>query len=793
MKTCDSWLREWVGHGLDPAALAHRLTMLGLEVDAVEAVGESLDLVVVGSVVERRPHPNADKLSLCRVDVGLGEPLGIVCGAANVREGGLYPTALEGARLPNGTVIRPTKLRGEPSMGMLCSASELGLEAASEGLLELDAGAVPGAPINGLLALGDTVFDVNITPNRADCFSVAGLAREVAAATGAALRGPGGEPVQAGVRDTFPVDVADPADCPRFAGRVIRGIRVGARTPLWLRERLRRCGVRPIHPVVDVTNYVMLELGQPMHAYDLARLDGGISVRRARPGESLALLDGQAVEPADDVLVIADATGPVGLAGIMGGARTAVEAGTVDVLLESAFFSRDAMAGRARRFALNTDASVRFERGVDPSGQVRALERATRLILDIAGGTPGPVVDRAEPSRLPARPPVRLRRARLARLLGTAVPDGEVGELLRRLGMQVAADADGWSVTPPPARFDIEREEDLVEEVARLHGYDRLPALRGRADARLAPVSELADARAGVAETLVARGYQEAITYSFVAPETAAAFGAADCPDLALANPISADLAVMRQSLWPGLVHAARENLNRQQQRVRLFEYGTRFLPAAGGHREEPCISAIAAGSRWPEQWGSPAAPVDFFDVKADLEALLAVGGQGARFRFEAAEHPALHPGRSARVTHPDGTEVGWIGEIHPSLARDLGLPAVILFEIAAAAVTARERPGYVPISRLPSVRRDLAVVVPREIPAAQLLSAVQAAAPSILREAFVFDIYTGKQIGEQEKSVAIGLILQDPSRTLTDEDADRVLLSVRQALSERLKARIRE
>jgi phenylalanyl-tRNA synthetase beta chain len=794
VKICDSWLREWVEHGLDAAALAHRLTMLGLEVDAVEPVGAPLERVVVGRVVERRPHPNADKLSLCRVDVGQGEPLGIVCGAANVREGGLYPTALEGARLPNGTVIRATKLRGEPSAGMLCSAAELGLEAASAGLLELDAGAAPGTSVHALLAFDDSILDINITPNRADCFSIAGIARELAAATGAPLRGPSADAVAAAGAGALGVSVADAADCPRFAGRVIRGIRPDARTPLWLRERLRRCGVRPIHPVVDVTNYVMLELGQPMHAYDLGRLEGQITVRRGTGGEALTLLDGREVTPGPGVLVIADARGAVGLAGIMGGARTAVESGTTDIFLESAFFAREAIAGRARQFGLNTDASVRFERGVDPELQARAVERATRLVLGIAGGTPGPVTDIVVAGRLPTRPPVRLRRARLTRLLGAVIPDAEVAAVLGRLGMSVASDADGWRVTPPSSRFDIEREEDLVEEVARVHGYDRLPAIPGRAEVRPAVAPELADAAGAAAETLIARGYQEAITYSFVAPALATAFGARECANLALANPISADLAVMRQSLWPGLVQAARENLHRQQARVRLFETGTRFLPdAAAGHREEAVVAGVAVGPRWPEQWGAAAAAVDYFDVKADLEALLALGGHGDHATFEAAGHPALHPGRSARVSGRDGTVIGWLGELHPALARELDMPAPVVFEVLAAAVLVRERPGYTGISRLPSARRDVAVVVPRSLPAAELIAVVREAAPGTLRDAFVFDIYTGRQVGDAEKSVAIGLILQDTSRTLTDEDADCILLTVRQALSDKLKARIRE
>jgi phenylalanyl-tRNA synthetase beta chain len=791
MQICDSWLRDWVDHGLRPQDLADRLTMLGFEVESVSPVGAPVERLVVGRVLEVRPHPDAAKLQLCRVDIAGGEPLAIVCGASNVRAGGLYPVALDGARLPGGMSIRPTRIRGEPSAGMLCSAAELGLDG-EEGLLELDQSAVPGSDASRLLELGDSVLDLNVTPNRADCFCVAGIAREVAAPAAVSVRERSIAPISPVIRDTFPVTLATDG-CTRFAGRIVRGLEPGARTPLWLRERLRRCGIRPVHPVVDVTNYVMLELGQPMHAYDLGALRKGIVVRWARAGESVILLDGQEVRPGASALVIADDSGPVGLAGIMGGAPTAVTAATTDIFLESAWFAPSAIAGRARRFALHTDASLRFERGVDPSLQATAIERASGLILEIAGGRPGPVADIVAPEQPPRGATIVLRRSRLARLLGTAVPDADVARILSRLRMTVEAREDGWTVRPPSARFDVEREEDLIEEVARVFGYERIAPVAGQTALHLGGEGEMPNAEAAVTMLLVARGYQEAITYSFIDANLDRMFGAEATSQLMLTNPISADMAVMRQSLWPGLVRAAQANLNRQQARVKLFEIGPRFIGGPdGGHRETTCIAGIAVGGRLPEQWGVPATPVDFFDIKADVEALAAIGAGAGRVRFEAGDHPALHPGRSVRIL--EGSQaVGWLGELHPAVARDLDMPSAVVFEIEARVATDKAKGTYRRASKFPSVRRDLAVVVPQEVSADALLEVIHKAAPATLRDSFVFDIYTGPQVGAADKSVAIGLILQDTSRTLTDEDAEGILQSVKAALGRAFQARIRE
>jgi phenylalanyl-tRNA synthetase beta chain len=791
MKISEVWLREYVNPPGGTAALVHQLTMQGLEVEGVEPAGPALDGVVVGRVTSVESHPNADRLRVCRVDVG-SSVVQIVCGASNVRPDGLYPVALPGAILPGGTVIRKAALRGVESGGMLCSAAELGLGEGGkgEGLLELDPTVRPGSPAAEALMLPDSVLDLKITPNRADCFSVAGLARDLAAATGGTFAGAQIQPVEAAVDSRFPVEVQSPEDSPAFGLRVILGIRADATSPCWLRERLRRSGIRSIHPAVDVTNLVMLELGQPLHAYDLDRVRDRLIVRRARPGEPLSLLSGDEVSLDGDFLVIADASGAIGLAGIMGGSTTAVSGATVNVLLEAAFFAPQVVAGRARRLGLQTDAATRFERGVDPTGQKRALDRATELLLAIAGGRPGPLqITGAVPG---PRPAVMLRRERIARLLGAEIADAEVTGILGRLGTQVRSAPEGWQVTPPAFRFDVAIEVDLIEEIARIHGYDRIMPRKGL------QATSLGEAPAGqvggdvLRAALVQRGYQEAITYSFVDArlDSLLAGGRAG---LALANPLSADLAVMRQSLWPGLLQALAGNLARQQRRVRLFETGVRFVVGPGGLAEEPVLAGIAAGSALPEQWGASERDVDFHDIKGDVEALLAGAGQPGAFEWTAGGHPALHPGRSARLTR-EGRHVGWVGALHPSHLKACGLDEPpLLFELELAALATRPVTACAPVSRFPAVRRDIAVVVPRATPVGDLVRAAGLAAGPALREVIVFDIFAGAHIDAGEKSVALGLILQESSRTLTDAETDTIVGGVIQRLATDFNARIRE
>jgi phenylalanyl-tRNA synthetase beta chain len=792
MKISEQWLREWVQTDLDTTGIAERLTSLGLEVDSVQALGEGLDGIVVGHVLEVQAHPNADRLSLCRVDGGQDQELQIVCGAANVAAGNRYPLAMIGASLPGGLTIERAEIRDVLSEGMLCSAAELGLAESADGILTLAPDLAPGLPIAEALQLDDAVIDVDLTPNRADCFSMLGVARDLAAGIGAELEVPRVLPVLPVMDESLPISLGDPEACPGFAGRVIRDLNLAAESPVWLKERLRRAGVRPLNPIVDVTNYVMLELGQPMHAYDLDGLSGSITARQARSGESLELLDGRTVELDDDVLVIADDAGPVAMAGIMGGAGSAVGDNTRNIFLESAFFTPASISGRSRRYGLHTDASVRFERGVDPAHQARAIERATALLLEIAGGRPGFVTEVSSEAHLPARHAVSLRRDRLAQVLGVTVPDEVVSDSLTRLDMRVETNGNDWMVTPPPARFDIALEVDLIEEIARIYGYDNIPEATGTMPGTLPVVTESRVSLGRVRAALVAAGYQEAVTWSFGDPELDTAFAGGDA-GLALANPISSALAVMRQSLWPGLCQAAERNLARQQDRVRLFETGVRFILQGNELKEETVIAGLAAGAREPEQWDLAGSPVDLFDIKSTLEGLTRLGGEPASFQFHASEHPALRPGRSAQVRRGD-EHVGDFGELHPSLVKRLGLPvAPVLFELRAEPLLAAVTPHFEPVSKFPAVRLDLAFVVADEVAVGELMTAIRSAVGKRLTELRVFDLYTGEKVETGSKSVAFGLILQDTSRTLTDEDADSIRQSVVASLSRQFNASIRE
>jgi phenylalanyl-tRNA synthetase beta chain len=794
MKIPYSWLAEWVKVPWAAPELGARLTMAGFELEALAAAAPPFSGVIVAEILSAERHPQADKLQVCRVSTGSGEPLQIVCGAPNARAGLKSALAGVGAQLPGDLTIKAAKLRGVESQGMLASAKELGLADASSGILELPADAPVGEPLRAYLKLDEAVLDVNVTPNRGDAMSVIGIAREVAALAGTKLTGPATGKRAPTHNDTFPVQLEAPAGCPRFAGCIVRGINNRAIAPLWLRERLRRAGMRSISPVVDVTNYVMHELGQPMHAYDLAKLKGGIWARMARAGESFTLLDGKAIATEPDVLVIADAAGPVALGGVMGGLRTAVTPETTDVLLESAFFSSEAVLGRARRFGLVTDASQRFERGVDPTQQVRAMERALALLQSIAGGAAGPIDVTESAAHLPQRSAVTLRASRLTRLLGVEVPRERVASTLAALQMQVIQNDSGWQVTPPAYRFDIGIEADLIEEVARIVGFEAIPETHAQGPQHFRALPEEHPSEAAVLEALAARGYQEAITLAFVDPQLQQQLFP-DRPALALENPIASDLSVMRVSLWPGLLRATQENQRRQQERVRLFEHGTRFEMQSGVTHEIDTLAGIACGARLPEQWGVPKdmrAAADFFDVKSDLEALFAATGEAQSFVFEAAVLPALHPGRTARVLRR-GKTVGWLGELHPALARSLDFTyAPVLFEVDFAAL-AVQRAAYHEISRFPQVRRDLAVVVDESVTLSTLAERVTLVTSSLLRSLRIFDVYRGPGLEKGRKSVALGLIFQDISRTLTDEDVERLMGSVVTDLRENLSARIRE
>jgi phenylalanyl-tRNA synthetase beta chain len=795
MKFSENWLREWVDPGVSRDELCQRLDMIGLEVESVTALGAGLDGVVVGHITQAQPHPDADRLRVCQVDVGTGTPLQIVCGAPNARVGLKAPLATVGAVLPNGLAIKPATLRGVDSQGMLCSAKELGLDADASGLMELPADAVPGTALAALLGLPDASIELGLTPNRADCLGLRGLAYDVAAAYGRPLREPDAGAVAPVIDDRRGIRLEAGADCPRYVGRVIDGVDAGAVSPAWLAERLRRAGVRPISAVVDVTAYVMLELGQPMHAFDHARLDGDIVVRRARAGERVQLLDGREVALDPELLVIADQAGPVALAGIMGGMASRVTGDSRQVFLEAAHFAPKAIAGRARTLGLHTDASHRFERGVDPELPRRAIERATALLLQIAGGRPGPVLEAERADDLPARPAVPLRRARIERLLGIAVDDREVERILADLGMQVAGGVDGWQVTPPSRRFDIAIEEDLIEEVARIHGYDRIPTR--------APAGELAptlpsETRLGdglLRRTLAARGWQEALCFAFVDPAWLVRWQM-DRDLIALANPLSAELGTMRPSLLPGLVQALAYNRARQQERVRLFELGRTFHGGGDAPVEVDRLALAACGPADAEHWdraGLPPRPVDFHDLKGELEALIALGGGAGDWRFEAvADVPWLHPGRAARVLR-DGRAVGLAGALHPGLVKALDLESETwVTEIDLDALRAAAVPKARALSRFPSVRRDIAVIVADQVAFGDLRQALEAALGPELEQLVVFDEYRGPGLSDGVKSVAIGLILRNPSRTLVDEDADRTVARAVQILAERFNAVLR-
>jgi len=790
MKFPASWLREHVAFEATPEALAERLTAIGLEVEEMTRLGEGLDGVVVARIMQCERHPEADRLQVCTVDAGTGEPLQIVCGAPNARPGLVAPLAMVGAVLPGGVVIQPATLRGVASHGMLCSAKELGLDADASGLLELAADATPGQSLCDHLGLPDTSYEIKLTPNRADCFGIRGIAFDVAAATGASVRPFSAEPMTLACDEALAVTLDAGADCPRYCGRVIADLDPAARSPLWLRERLRRSGVRPLSLLVDVTQYVMLALGQPLHAFDRDTLQGPVGVRRARPGESLKLLDERSVALDPEFVVITDAERPVALAGVMGGWDTRVTDSTRSVFLESAHFAPAAIIGRARRLGLHTDASHRFERGVDPQLPRQALEYATRLIVEIAGGRPGPVTETTVPDALSTVTRVTLRRARLTRVLGIHVADDEVTRILRALGMQVELTAEGWSVLPPSRRFDIAIEEDLIEEIVRIHGYAAVPTTLPSGSFPLLVPSETRVEEGTLRRQLLARDYVEAITFAFLDQATLVRWQL-DAEAVALANPLSEELAVMRTALLPGLVQALARNRDRQQGRVRLFELGRVFHQRCGEGVETRRIAAVACGPAQGEQWGIAACPLDFHDIKGDLQSLLALAGH-TDWQWAAASVPWLHPGRSATLSR-DEVVVGWVGALHPALLRALGLDTEVwVFEADLDRVQHRDIPAVRALSRYPSVRRDLAVVVAESTPWSALEASLRAALGGQLGDLWLFDQYQGPGLETGTKSLAMGLILQDVSRTLTDRDADSAVAAALAALARDCGARIR-
>ncbi|MCW0456518.1 phenylalanine--tRNA ligase subunit beta [Xanthomonas sacchari] len=791
MKFSENWLRSHVPTQATREQLTATLTAIGLEVEEVVPLGDGLQQVVVARIVEAAPHPEADRLQVCRVDAGQGELLQIVCGAPNARAGLVAPLALVGAQV-GGIAIKPAKLRGVASNGMLCSAKELGLDSDASGLFELPDDAPIGQALIEYLGLPDASIEIKLTPNRADCFGVRGIAYDVAAACGSDVLPLAVTPAAVSSERTLPVALDAGADAPRYCGRVVEDLDPAAKTPLWMAERLRRSGVRPLSLLVDITQYVMLELGQPMHAFDLDTLQGPVGVRHARDGETLTLLDGREAVLDPAFLLITDADRPVALAGLMGGHATRVTETTRHVFLEAAHFAPAAIMGRGRKLGLHTDAGHRFERGVDPALPRQALELATRLVLELAGGRAGPVVEAALPEFLPAPAPIALRRARILRVLGIEIADADVERILRALGMDVVASADGWQVTAPSRRFDIAIEEDLIEELARIHGYDRLPTTLPGGATRIAMDSETQLDERSVRRQLLARDLLETINYAFVDAALLDQWGLHD-GRVALANPLSAELAVMRPSLLPGLVAALGRNAARQAGRVRLFELGKVFAATAeagAAPTETQRVAAAVCGDADALQWGLPARKVDFHDLKGDLDALAAASG--ARLDYRPSTHPFAHPTRSADV-YRDDVRIGWIGQLHPRLLQAMQIDVdVLAFELDLAPLAARALPRAAELSRFPSVRRDLAVVVPDAVSWAALARSVRAAVGPLLREVVLFDRYVGAGVEAGCKSLAMGLILQDNTRTLTDRDVEAVVADAVAALAREHDARMR-
>ncbi|HHF5612916.1 TPA: phenylalanine--tRNA ligase subunit beta [Haemophilus influenzae] len=795
MKFSEQWVREWVNPAVSTEQLCEQITMLGLEVDGVESVAGTFNGVVVGEVVECAQHPDADKLRVTKVNIGGDRLLDIVCGAPNCRQGLKMACATEGAVLPGDFKIKKTKLRGQPSEGMLCSFSELGIDVEADGIIELPLDAPIGTDLREYLALDDNAIEISLTPNRADCLSIAGIAREIGVVNKQLVNQPHFEAVPATISDKVQIDLQAPEACPRYLLRVIKNVNVKAPSPMWMQEKLRRCGIRSIDPIVDITNYILLELGQPMHAFDAAKVTQPVQVRLAKEGEELVLLDGSTAKLQSNTLLIADQNGPLAMAGIFGGAESGVNSETKDVILESAFFAPLAIAGRARQYGLHTDVSHRFERGVDFELARKAMERATALLLEICGGEAGEICEASSETHLPKVNTVQLRRSKLDALLGHHIETVSVTEIFHRLGFDVTYANDIWTVTSASWRFDIEIEEDLIEEVARIYGYNSIPNNAPLANLRMREHKESDLDLARIKTVLVDADYQEAITYSFVDPKIQSLLHPQQ-EALILPNPISVEMSAMRVSLISGLLGAVLYNQNRQQSRVRLFETGLRFVPDANaefGVRQEFVLSAVITGTAKSEHWAGKAESVDFFDLKGDLESVLSLTEGGNRVRFVAKQFDALHPGQSAAI-ELDGQEIGFIGAIHPSISQKLGLNGkTFVFEILWNAIAARNVVQAKEISKFPANRRDLALVVADSVPAGELIAACKQAGGEKLVQVNLFDVYQGVGVAEGYKSLAISLTVQDNEKTLEDEEINAVISAVLAEVKQRFNAELRD
>ena len=796
MKFSENWVREWVNPSISTEQLCDQITMLGLEVDGVEKVAGDFTGVVVGEVVECAQHPDADKLRVTKVNVGGDRLLDIVCGAPNCRQGLKVACATEGAVLPGDFKIKKTKLRGQPSEGMLCSFSELGIDVDADGIIELPLDAPVGTNLREYLDLDDKAIEISLTPNRADCLSIAGVAREVGVVNKQVVNQPHFDAVPATISDKVQIELKAPEACPRYLLRVVKNVNVKAQSPIWLQEKLRRCGIRSIDPIVDITNYVLLELGQPMHAFDASKVSQPVQVRLANNGEELVLLDGTTAKLQSNTLVIADQTGPLAMAGIFGGQASGVDAETTkDVILEAAFFAPLAIAGRARQYGLHTDSSHRFERGVDFTLQRHAMERATALLLNICGGEAGEICEVVSEQYLPKVNEVTLRREKLDGLLGHHIETETVTEIFERLGFAVKYANDVWTVTSASWRFDIEIEEDLIEEMARIYGYNSIPNNAPLAHLRMREHKEADLELSRIKTALVDADYQEAITYSFVDPKVQTLLHP-EIEALVLPNPISVEMSAMRVSLLSGLLGAVLYNQNRQQNRVRLFETGLRFIPDANaefGVRQEFVLAGVITGTAKSECWTGKAETVDFFDLKGDLESILSLTEVGNRVKFVAKAYSALHPGQSAAI-ELDGKEIGFIGTIHPLIAQKLGLNGkAVVFEILWDAIANRRVVQAKEISKFPANRRDLALVVADNIPAGDIIDACKQAGGEKLTQVNLFDVYQGIGVASGHKSLAISLTIQDNEKTLEDDEINAVISAVLNEVKQRFNAELRD
>ncbi|KAF3984067.1 MAG: phenylalanine--tRNA ligase subunit beta [Methylococcales symbiont of Hymedesmia sp. n. MRB-2018] len=791
MQISEAWLRELVNPSISTKELVEQLTMAGLEVDSVEPATAEFSKVIVGEVTAIEQHSNADKLRVCKVSVGESEPLQIVCGASNVRVGLKIPVAMVGAILPGNFKIKKSKLRAEPSLGMLCSEKELGLAKEADGLMELSNDAPVGTDVREYLALDDNIMEMDLTPNRADCLSVEGVAREVGVLNKMDWNPVTFDKAEISHDATIEVKIEAKEACPRYLGRLIKNVNANAKTPLWMQEKLRRSGVRSLGSLIDVTNYVLLELGQPLHAFDADKLTGSITVRKGQKGEKLDLLNDQTIILDGSALVIADDQQVLALAGVMGGKNTSVTDASKNIFLECAFFTPITIAGKARQFGLHTDSSHRFERGVDFTLQQRAIERATQLIVDIAGGTVGPISEVTTTEALPLRPAVMLRHSRIERVLGITMANEDIRQIFTGLGMDVEEQDDGWCITPPGYRFDIAIEADLLEEVGRIYGYNNLPNSSLLMRSELAHSEEAVLPLARVEDLLVDKGYQEVITYSFVDEEIQKIIAPND-EFIRIKNPISSELSVMRTTLWCGLLNVALHNIKRQQNRVRLFESGLRFINKKEQMVQQRMISGLLLGTVFAEQWSEKSRKVDFFDMKGDLSAIFHLNN--CDVQYKKTLHPALHPGQSAEVLTRQGEIIGVVGMLYPTLEKQLGFDTpVFLFELDQALIFEKQIPKFETLSKFPSVRRDMALIVEEKIAVSEITDCINQGNEKVIKDILIFDIYRGDGVDDGYKSVALSLLLQDDKETLTDSEIDAIFVRVLETIKSKISAKLRD